>query len=168
MSITGINGVPDSSVYSTAASPNRTEQEGFTEALVAVSEQEGEVVGSERPESRYAGYSLMDLFNSGMARQQIPVVNQIVTAKNPVDGKIYVTCFTDNRISCNDATGKRIWDMELGEGEKDIVSDFFSNYKPTRDIVKEYYSDPRMGAVSSKDFWMSLFEDRKKYHNMTA
>jgi len=121
---------------------------------------------NELPEQEGSGRinsnSFWNLINSGAGRRQIPTVNQIINAKNPKDGKIYKTYFTDKQISCNDATGNRVWDIEINEQEKELVTDFFSNYKPTRDIVKEYYNDPALGQVSSKDFWLSLFESREE------
>ncbi len=133
-----------------------TLEQGLKEALGTneLPEQEGS--------GRINGNSFWNLINSGAGRRQIPTVNQIVNAKNPKDGKIYITYFTNKQISCNDATGNRVWDIEINEREEELVTDFFSNYKPTRDIVKEYYNDPTLGQVSSKDFWLSLFESREE------
>ena len=46
----------------------------------------------------FKGSSFEDIFYSGKFKANpIPVVNQIVSAKNPEDGEIYLTCFTDNQ-----------------------------------------------------------------------
>ncbi|MDD3417771.1 MAG: hypothetical protein PHY47_27910, partial [Lachnospiraceae bacterium] len=106
----------------------------------------------------YAGMSFLDLINSNMGnRNQIPVVNQIVSAKNPEDEKIYVTYFTDNQITCQNGDGTTAWEMKLNnEEQSDKIKEFFEKYKPDRAEVKEYFSDIKLGGVSSKDFWLDI------------
>ena len=106
----------------------------------------------------YAGMSFRDIINShSMEGKQITTIHQIVSAKNPKDGKIYVTFFSDDKISCYGGDGSTAWEMNLKkETEQKTIADYFSNYKPDSEAVKEYYSDGRLGIVSSKDFWMDL------------
>lgn len=109
---------------------------------------------------KYAGMSFWELISSEGAKNRIPVVNAVVTAKNPEDEKIYVTFFTDRKIFCQNADGSKVWEMGLeNQQQRDKVQKFFSNYKPDRDLVKEYYSDAGLGIVSSRDFWIALLED---------
>lgn len=52
--------------------------------------------------------SLMDLLTSSdFKKNQIPVINQIISSKNPEDGEIYRTYFMDDQIFCNNADGKK-------------------------------------------------------------
>lgn len=56
----------------------------------------------------FRGMSLMDLLTSNdFKKNQIPVVNQIMSSQNPEDGEIYRTCFMDEKIFCNNADGKK-------------------------------------------------------------
>ena len=117
-----------------------------------VSKQPGEV-----PEE-FAGMSFMDLINSGRCNNPIPTVNQIVSSKNPEDGQIYVTYFTDDRITCHRGDGQRAWELNLTQEQAEGVSKFFEDYESDRREVKEYYSDGKLGIVSLKNFWLDMFE----------
>lgn len=86
----------------------------------------------------------------------IPTVNQVVTAKNPEDGQIYLTYFTDGKITCEDGNGKKVWDMEISESQHDKVEAYFQNYE-SWDYADEIYSGDEMGKASVKDFWISMF-----------
>lgn len=121
-----------------------------------VSRQPGEV-----PEE-FAGMSFMDLINSGRCNNPIPTVNQIVSAKNPEDGQIYITYFTDDRITCNRGDGQRAWELNLSLEQADEVRKFFEGYEPDRSEVREYYSDEKLGIVSLKNFWLDMFEGTSK------
>ena len=112
---------------------------------------------SEVPEE-FAGMSFGDLINSGKGNA-IPTVNKIVNAKNPEDGKIYLTFFTEDRISCYEPGGEKTWELEISNEEQiGKIKKFFENYMPDRAHVQEYYSDAALGIVSSKEFWLGFFE----------
>ena len=107
----------------------------------------------------FAGMSFWDLINSGKGNA-IPTVDKIVNAKNPEDGKIYLTFFTEDKISCYEPGGEKVWELEISNGEqRSLVKDFFENYTPDRSYVKEYYSDESLGRVSSKEFWIGYLEN---------
>ena len=109
----------------------------------------------------YRGMSFNDIFSLvGEKGNAIPTVNQIVTARNPDDGIIYRTCFTDNKITCMDAEGNRVWDLDIPEDQKEIVIDFFEGHTPYS-WAKEIYSDMDLGIASSKDYWMDLFSSNR-------
>lgn len=105
----------------------------------------------------YKGMSFNDIFSLiGEKGNAILTVNQMVTAKNPDDGIIYRTCFTDDKITCTDAEGNRVWDLDIPEDQKETVSAFFEGHTPYT-WAKEIYSDKDLGIASSKDYWMDLF-----------
>ncbi len=106
----------------------------------------------------FAGMSFWDLINSGKGKA-IPTVNKIVNAKNPDDGKIYLTFFTEDRITCYEPGGEKTWELEISNEEKvGKIKKFFENYTPDRTYVKEYYSNESLGIVASKDFWERYLE----------
>ncbi len=114
--------------------------------------EEGNRQSSKVPEE-YAGMSFWDLINSGKGNT-ISTVDKIVNAKNPEDGKIYLTFFTKGNITCYEPNGEKVWELEIANEEKrSLIEDFFENYTPDRGYVKEYYSDESLGRVSSKEFW---------------
>ena len=107
----------------------------------------------------FAGMSFWDLINSGKGNA-IPTVDKIVNAKNPEDGKIYLTFFTEDKISCYEPGGEKTWELDISNEEQGgKIKKFFENYMPDRAHVQEYYSDADLGIVSSKEFWLELFED---------
>ena len=107
----------------------------------------------------FAGMSFLDLINSGKGNA-IPTVDKIVNAKNPEDGKIYLTFFTEDKISCYEPGGEKTWELDISNEEQGgKIKKFFENYMPDRAHVQEYYSDADLGIVSSKEFWLELFED---------
>lgn len=108
-----------------------------------------------------AGMSFAELIKSGKGNaNSIPIVNKIVNAKNPEDGKIYLTYFTENKITCFEPEGEKVWELEISNEEQaNKVGAFFENYMPDRAHVQEYYSDADLGIVSSKEFWLEFFED---------
>lgn len=62
----------------------------------------------------YKGMSANDIFAlMGEKGNSISTVNQMVTSKSPEDGKIYRTYFSDDKITCTDAEGTKIWDLEI-------------------------------------------------------
>lgn len=104
----------------------------------------------------YKGMSANDIFAlMGEKGNSISTVNQMVTSKSPEDGKIYRTYFSDDKVTCTDAEGTKIWDLEITEDQRSIVNLFFEGHK-SYPWVKEIYSDEDMGIVSSKDYWMEL------------
>lgn len=107
----------------------------------------------------FVGMSFSDLINSGKGNA-IPTVDKIVNAKNPEDGKIYLTFFTEDKISCYEPGGEKTWELDISNEEQGgKIRKFFENYMPDRAHVQEYYSDADLGIVSSKEFWLELFED---------
>ena len=104
----------------------------------------------------YKGMSANDIFAlMGEKGNQISTVNQMVTANNPEDGMIYRTYFLDDKITCTDAEGTKIWDLEITEDQRSIVNNFFEGHK-AYSWAKEIYNDEDMGIASSKDYWMKL------------
>lgn len=108
---------------------------------------------------QFAEASFWNLMNSSdIIKKQIPKVNQIVSSKNVEDGEIYLTFFSDEKITCTDAIGKRVWEIEVeNTKQENKINAFFSNLTPNRDFVQEYYSGDDLGMVSSKNFWLKLF-----------
>ena len=111
-----------------------------------------------RVPKRFAGMSFKDLINSGAGRK-IPTVNQIVSARSPEDGKIYRAFFTDRNITCHDADGRTVWEIDIQDTQHaQKVKDYFEMYQPNRDWFREYCSGDKMGMAVVKSFWMNLFE----------
>lgn len=110
---------------------------------------------------KFVGMSFMDLMgNSEIKKNQIPVVNQIVSSKNPEDGEIYLTYFTDEKILCNHADGRKAWEISINCAEQsEKIQDFFKGYSPY-EWAKELYSGDNMGMVTLKNFWLELFDER--------
>lgn len=108
----------------------------------------------------FAGMSLKDILESGeFKKNQIPVVNQIVSSKNPEDGEIYLTFFTDEKITCNHADGRKAWEINInGIEQVEKVKDFFEKYT-SYEWASELYSGEDMGMVTLKSFWMELFDE---------
>lgn len=109
---------------------------------------------------QYIGASFADLINSGQyARNRISVVNKIVSSRSADNGEIYVSFFTDEKITCNDESGKKVWEINIeNERQADKVKEYFANYKPDRDYVQEFYSGDNVKMALSKDFWIDLFK----------
>lgn len=103
---------------------------------------------------------LQNMIQSGKANK-IPVVNQIVTSKNPEDGNYYITYFTDDNISCEDALGKKVWELDISAEDGEKVKDYFKEFKPVPWAEELYYdrdNDMRMGMATIKDFWIQLLK----------
>lgn len=150
----------NSSMYHTQAGKLPTEdspKEEFVELIQ--SDQEEEKRGKVR--DPFAGMSfddVMSMADSGAGRK-IPVVNQIVSARNPEDGEIYRAFFTDQKIICNRGDGRRAWEIEIPDARQaEKVEEFFEKYEPDRDLFKEYYSGDKMGMAVVESFWKDLFE----------
>ena len=111
---------------------------------------------------KYAGMSFAELMNcSELKKNQIPVVNQIVSARNPEDGKIYRVFFTDREIICNHAEGRRAWQIELKDVQQTAkVKDFFEKYEADNKWFKEYYSGSNMEMATVESFWLDMFSNR--------
>lgn len=108
----------------------------------------------------FAGMSFKELVNSGRGRK-IPVVNQIVTSRNPEDGELYRAFFTDQSIECHYGDGRRAWKIEMEDAQQaEKVKEYFGQFKPDRDLVKEYYSGDKMKMAVVQSFWLDLFGSR--------
>lgn len=159
MGITGVkndnNGYYQEPIKKTDAEQNVFALEEPKENIDKSQERCGEV-----PE-KFAGMSFKDLMeNSEIKKNQIPVVNQIVSSKNPEDGKIYLTYFTDDKITCNHADGRKAWEVAINSTEQaEKVKDFFKGYSPY-EWAKELYSGDNMGMVTLESFWLELFDER--------
>ncbi len=159
MSVTSVNSNSNSAeYYRNTASSTKTE-ETFS---IGIHEEPEKALQKEQEEvpSSYMGLSFKDIFYSGKFKlNQIPVVNQIVSAKNPEDGKIYLTYFTDNKITCFHAgtDGKKAWEVEVNEEQQQKVKDFFKEFTPYK-WAKELYSGDDMAMATVKNFWLELFE----------
>lgn len=158
MSVTGVssncNGV---GYYKSTASKTKAE-ESFSSGI---REKPEEILQAEQEEVPDAsgGLSFADIFYSGRFKlNQIPVVNQIVSSKNPEDGKIYRAYFMDDEIICHDADGKTAWEVEVNEDQQQKVKDFFKEFTPYK-WAKELYSGDNMGMATVKNFWLDLFEE---------
>lgn len=157
MSISGVSN-DSASYYHSSVSKTDTEQTTFS-----LDESEEKVQKAESEEKKFPGNTLAELFealsNGKVKANSIPVVNQIVSAKNPEDGKIYLTCFTDQKITCiaPDGSGKKVWEMEITPDQADKVKDFFAQYTPSK-WAKEYYSGEELGQATMESFWHELLE----------
>ena len=156
-----ISGVRNDGVDYYRSSVSRTSSEQNTFSL---DESEEKVQETESEQKKFPGSTLSELFealSSGKVKaNSIPVVNQMVSAKNPEDGKIYLTCFTDQKITCivPDGSGRKVWEMDITSSEQaDKVKDFFSQYSPSK-WAKEYYSGEELGQATMESFWRKLFE----------
>lgn len=110
--------------------------------------------------SAFFGMSLADLLcNSEAKRNQIPVINQIVSSKNPEDGEIYLTYFADNKITCCRAGGEVAWEVGVNEEQQQKVKDYFKEFTPY-EWAKELYAGENMGMATLKSFWLNLFETK--------
>lgn len=158
MSINRVENV-NSSIYNTQAGALPTEgssKEDFVELL-----QSGQEEGYDKATGSSAGMSfddVMKLINSGAGRK-IPVVNQIVSARNPEDGELYRAFFTDREIICHRGDGKRAWEIEIPDAQQaEKVKEFFAKYEPDRDLFREYYSGDKMKMAVVERFWLDLLE----------
>lgn len=104
---------------------------------------------------------LQSMVESGRAHK-MPVVNQIVTAKNPENGEYNIVEFTDDKIRCETVgDGKRVWELDISDDNREKVKDYFKKFKPTPWAEELYYdwdNNMRMGMAVVKDFWLKLFE----------
>lgn len=153
-----ISGVSNESVNYYHSSVTKT---GTEQATFSLDESEEKVQEAESEEKKFPGSTLSELFealSSGKVKaNSIPVVNQIVSAKNPEDGKIYLTFFTDQKITCiAPDSGREVWEMEVTDDQADKVKDFFDQYIPSK-WAKEYYSGEELGQATMESFWRELF-----------
>ena len=163
MSVTGVkNGstayyqgsIPEKATGQECFMPIGNEPDGFGENMEEKSRVPGEV------SDIFAGMSFEELLNSGRCRK-IPVVNQIVTSRNPEDGQLYRAFFTDKSIECHYGDGRRAWEIEIEDAQQaEKVKEYFGQFKPDRDLVKEYYSGDKMKMAVVQRFWLDLFESR--------
>ena len=61
----------------------------------------------------YGSGSFADIMNSSHKRNQIPLVNQIVSYKDIEDGEIYRAYFTDDRVTTHNAVGQKAWETAI-------------------------------------------------------
>lgn len=131
------------------------EEEKIVES--ATDQNDDSSIENEQVSDKYKDMSAYDILAMrGEYGNQIPTVNQIVTAKNPEDGQIYLTYFTDGKITCEDGNGKKVWDMEIDESQRDKVKTYFENYQPL-EHAEEIYSGEELGSASLKNFWIEMF-----------
>lgn len=82
-----------------------------------------------------------------------------MSSRNPEDGEIYRAFFTDERIICNYGDGRRAWEIEIEDTQQaEKVKEYFGQFKPDDDWVKEYYSGDKMRMAVVQHFWLDLFE----------
>ena len=155
-----ISGVSNEGVSYYHSSVSKADTEKTTFSLNESEEKEQEI---ESKEKKFPGKTFAELFealSSGKVKaNSIPVVNQMVSAKNPEDGKIYLTCFTDQKITCivPDGSGRKVWEMDITSSDQaDKVKDFFSQYSPSK-WAKEYYTGGELGQATMESFWRNLF-----------
>ena len=156
MSVTGISNNNMGYCKETAAKAI-VKQEAFSLQEPMEHMEESQKMPGAVPE-QFTGMSLLDLLNSSEGKKnQIPVVNQIVSSKNPEDGEIYLTFFTDDKITCNHADGRKAWEVAIDSTEQaEKVKGFFEKYTPYK-WAKELYSGDDMGMTAVKSFWLELF-----------
>lgn len=163
MSVTSVNSNSNSAEYYKNTTSSTKIEEPFSIGIQEEPEKEPKKALQKEQEevpSAYMGLSFTDIFYSGKFKlNQIPVVNQIVSAKNPEDGEIYLTYFTDNKITCLHAgtDGKKAWEVEVNEEQQQKVKDFFKEFTPYK-WAKELYSGDDMAMATVKNFWLELFE----------
>lgn len=61
----------------------------------------------------YGSGSFVDIMNSSHKRNQISLVNQIVSYKDIEDGEIYRAYFTDDRVTTHNAVGQKAWETAI-------------------------------------------------------
>ena len=115
---------------------------------------------SEVPE-KFANMSFEDILNSDYGRNAISTVNQIVSSRNILDGEICLTYFTDDRITCNYADGRKVWEIEINDEQQlEKIKEYFNAYTPDETLVNtEYHSGNDMSMAVQKNFWLDLFNN---------
>ena len=63
----------------------------------------------------YGSGSFVDIMNSSHKRNQIPLVNQIVSYKDTEDGEIYRAYFTDDKVTSHNAVGQKAWETMIND-----------------------------------------------------
>ena len=161
MSLAGVNNNSSISYYHYETSDTKAEA-AFSLEIQEESEETSQKEQGKVPSS-FLEMSFADIFyNSEIKRNQIPVVNQIVSSKNPETGEIYRTYFTDNKILCYDAGGKTEWEIGVNEDQQQKVKDYFKELTSCK-WAKELYSGSNMAMASVKDFWLKLFEKNARF-----
>lgn len=61
----------------------------------------------------YGSGLFADIMNSSHKRNQIPLVNQIVSYKDTEDGEIYRAYFTDDKVTSQNAVGQPAWETAI-------------------------------------------------------
>ena len=61
----------------------------------------------------YGSGSFVDIMNSSHKRNQIPLVNQIVSYKDTENGEIYRAYFTDDKVTSHNAAGQKAWETAI-------------------------------------------------------
>jgi len=61
----------------------------------------------------YGSGSFADIMNSYHKRNQIQLVNQIVSYKDTEDGEIYRAYFTDDKVTSHNAVGQKAWETAI-------------------------------------------------------
>ena len=159
MSVTSVNRNSNRVEYYKDTTSGTKIEDSFS---MEIQEEPEKILQKEQEElpGTFKGSSFEDIFYSGKFKANpIPVVNQIISAKNPEDGEIYLTCFTDNKITCYHAgtDGNMAWEVEVKEDQQQKVKDFFKEFTPYK-WAKELYSGDNMSMATVKKFWLELFE----------
>ena len=159
MSVTGV-GSSKTAYYQETVSRADVGQEPFSVEDLDIKADEKDQRHEEVPD-KFAGTTFHDLINSGKGRKnQIPVVNQIVSSRNPEDGEIYRAFFTDKSIICNYGDGRRAWEIDIEDAQQgNKVKEFFAKREPDNDCFKEFYSGDNLGMAVVKKFWLDLFKN---------
>ena len=63
----------------------------------------------------YGTGSFTDIMNSSHKRNQIPLVNQIVSYKDTKDSEIYRAYFTNDKVTSHNAVGQKAWETAIND-----------------------------------------------------
>ena len=63
----------------------------------------------------YGSGSFTDIMNSSHKRNQIPLVNQIVSYKDTKDSEIYRAYFTNDKVTSHNAVGQKAWETAIND-----------------------------------------------------
>lgn len=152
--------VPNTKSVTSNTNNNAVADTEFASKLYSTVTEEASATNVSEASSQNVGISFSDLMNSQYARNKIPTINQIISSKSPVDGELYRVYFTNDRISCNHADGKRAWEVEINdEQQAEMIKEFFEGYTPNDNWTNnEYYSGDNIGMAVLKTFWLDLFK----------
>ena len=61
----------------------------------------------------YSSGSFADIMNSNRKKNNIPLVNQIISYKNTEDNEIYRAYFTNDKVTSHNAVGQKAWETAI-------------------------------------------------------